>query len=248
MNLSVADGYDEMSLIGARIVKSVIEDNPKARLGLTTGRTPLGMYRLLSQWTADSLLDLSGVTIFTTEEYLGVGTRDKRSLYQWLKRAFLDPCRIRSAQIVRLQSESREPQLACQYFEDRMRSVGGLDIVVEGIGTNAHVGFNEPGSPACAGTRITGILTETRRYNFHYWRKEVPKYGMTIGLSGILAAKIVLLLASGKIKAEALRRAFCGPVTDEVPASHLQSVSNLEVVADREAASLLCSSGKEDSR
>lgn len=118
-------------------------------------------------------------------------------------------------------------------------SVGGLDLLVESIGINGHIGFNEPGSPPDAPSRILALTDDTLEYNITYWDREVPRYGLTIGLGTILAARQILLLVSGLAKADPLARALTGQITPDVPASILQKAPQVIVVADRDAASLL---------
>lgn len=233
MQLFVTENYAEMSKVAAEIVWAVVRAKPGAALGLTTGRTPIGLYRELAAGRAASFND---VQVFCLEEYLGVGPHDRRSLYAWLDRELIAPFRLPEKHIFRLHGESSEPQLSCMQFEARIRQAGGLDLVVEGIGPNGHIGFNEPGSPVDSPTRIVGLHDATVNYNEGYWDAQVPAYGMTTGLQTILSAGKVLLMASGSPKAEPLAKALRGPVTAALPASFLQLAPDLIVVADRAAA------------
>ncbi|MFL5661598.1 MAG: 6-phosphogluconolactonase [Ktedonobacteraceae bacterium] len=239
MKLIVARDYEEMSAIGADIVASVVTANPDAALGLTTGNTPVRLYgNLVTCYSAGSLR-LERARVFCTEEYLGIGPDDPCSLFGWLQRIFISPCDLAPSHVFRLRGEDPEPQLACQEFEEQIMRIGGLDLIVESIGINGHIGFNEPGSPPDAPSRVLALTDDTLEYNINYWDKEVPRYGLTIGLGTILAAKQILLLVSGQAKAEPLARALTGQITTDVPASILQKASQLIVVADKDAASLL---------
>lgn len=239
MKLIVTKDYAEMSTKGAEIVASIVRTNPRAVLGLTTGNTPMGLYSELVERHKSGTLPLNDVRVFCTEEYLGTGPDDYHALFSWLHRTLIAPCGLPPSNVFRLHAEAAEPQLACQEFEAAIHRAGGLDLLVEGIGINGHVGFNEPGSLFDSPTRVLALTDGTVEYNSNYWDATVPRYGLTIGLGTILAAKSILLLASGESKAEPLARALTGPVTPEVPASVLQRASHLIVVADQEAASLL---------
>ncbi|WP_188996520.1 6-phosphogluconolactonase [Paenibacillus nasutitermitis] len=245
MKLIIVDGYEEMSDAAADIVASVIADKPSAALGLTTGNTPMGLYKRLCARYREGRLPLQDIRVFSTEEYLGVPPDDRRSLYAWLKRELLEPCGIGQDRVFRMSGEDPEPQLACERFDRLLQTSGGMDLIVEGIGRNGHIGFNEPGSLPATRSRIVALTNETLDHNYEYWSDAVPQYGMTIGMANILSAKRILLMASGSAKAESLLKALHGPVTSAVPASFLQEAGNLTVLADKEAAKLLVSSERQ---
>lgn len=239
MKIIITNNYEEMSETAAELVASAIAANPSIKLGLTTGNTPVGLYIRLCERYRTGKLVLDGVSVFSTEEYLGVPPEDQRSLYSWLNREFIQPCGIAPDHVMRMRGEDVEPQLTCERFDEMILRAGGIDLIVEGIGRNGHIGFNEPGSMPNTRSRIVALTNETLDQNFHYWHNSVPQYGMTIGLATILAAKHILLMASGPQKAESLLRALTGPITPNVPASYLQKVPNVTVVADKEAAKLI---------
>ncbi|HEX7735671.1 MAG TPA: glucosamine-6-phosphate deaminase [Ktedonobacteraceae bacterium] len=243
MKLIVTNDYDEMSAQAAEIVVALIEQNPRATLGLTTGNSPVGLYRNLVERYQAGTLALNEIRVFCTEEYLGSSPHDPFGLFAWLHREFILPCHLPTEHVFRLRGEHAEPQLACMEFDTQIQSCGGLDLIVESIGLNGHIGFNEPGSPPDAPTRILALMNDTLEYNANYWGASVPRYGLTIGLRTILTAKSILLLVAGQAKAEPLARALTGPVTPEMPASILQGLPNLVVVADSAAASLLAHEG-----
>ncbi|MCC3374193.1 glucosamine-6-phosphate deaminase [Cohnella sp. REN36] len=239
MKLMITKDYQEMSLLAAEAVESVVRRKKNALLGLTTGNTPIGMYHALAEKSRAGELNMRETHIFSMEEYLGIPPDNYQSLYQWLNRVLIEPCGIASERVNRIDGSAPEPQLACQVFDRTIESMGGLDLVVEGIGTNGHIGFNEPMSPPDSPTRIVALSSETQTYNFAYWDELVPAHGITVGLAAIMKAKEIVLIASGSKKAYALKQALEGPVTSEIPASYLQLAPQLTIIADREAASLL---------
>jgi len=239
MKLYIAKDYDEMSAMAADYVTAFIQNKKDARVGLTTGNSPKGFYSVLAQKQQEGAIDLSQIKVFSLEEYLGVSPEDHRSLYSWLKRMVIDPCQLSDDQVYRIIGEDPEPQQACERYDQQIGEAGGLDLIVEGIGTNGHIGFNEPGSRLDCTTRIVGLTEETHTYNYAYWNGDVPRYGMTVGIQQMVNCGHVVLLASGVRKAEALKRTLCDAMTAEVPASYLQKLPELIVFADEEAASLI---------
>jgi glucosamine-6-phosphate deaminase len=246
MEIIITENYDEMSVRATEIVCSMLKQKPSSNLGLTTGKSPLGLYEKIVQLHRSGQIDLEKASIFSTEEYLGVGPEEYQSLYSWLNRSILSLCNIKNEQVVRLKGENPEPQLACEEFDRAIEEKGGLDLIVEGLGTNGHIGFNEPGSRGDSPTRIVSLSQETIDYNYQYWKNSVPSYGMTIGMGTILSANKILLLVSGRNKAKALLRALQGEITSDFPASFLQLAKNLTVIADKEAAELLQDSRRFD--
>jgi glucosamine-6-phosphate deaminase len=239
MKLAVTEDHETMGERAAQVLMEIVSRKPDAALGLTTGNTPLPMYVCLAKARRNGRFQTGRLRVFSTEEYLGAGAGHPKSLYGWLKRVFLDPCEVNDAQVCRMGGEDPEPQISCEHFDQAIRRLGGLDCVVEGIGINGHIGFNEPGTLPEYRSRIVALRPETVRYNRQYWNGSAPDYGMTIGMATILESDTVLLIASGKHKARALRQALIEPATPEVPASFLRHVPHLIVVADREAARLL---------
>ncbi|MBP3962674.1 glucosamine-6-phosphate deaminase [Paenibacillus lignilyticus] len=247
MRLIIVDDYEQMSKTAAALVADVIRSNPHASLGLTTGNTPIGMYEELSRMYRANMLSFRHTNIFCLEEYLGVGPEDERSLFSWLSRMFITPNEIPADHIHRLRGEDIEPQRACERFDDTIRRIGGLDLIVEGIGVNGHVGFNEPGSLMESRCRVVALSKTTLDYNTSYWNAEVPHYGMTVGIGNILEAKEVILMASGHAKALPLYHSLQGNVHADVPASYLQHARHLTVIADKEAAASLAFISEESS-
>jgi len=238
-DLRIVDDYDALSDLAAEIFVAVVGARHGAVVGLPTGHTPLGLYRRLALLRRRGL-DLSGLKVVCLDEYLGVGPSSPISLFGWLRRVAIGPLGIRESRVLRLPADDREPLLACAAFDRQLDRAGRLDLAVLGLGWNGHVGFNEPGSPPAARTRIVALQSGTRRRNGRYWagRPDIPRYGVTIGLRDIIRAKHILMLVSGRDKARILQTTLQGPVTPRVPASLLRR-GHLTVLADRPAAARL---------
>jgi glucosamine-6-phosphate deaminase len=246
MEIIITENYEEMSARAAEIVCSLLKKKPSSNIGLTTGNSPLGLYERMIRLHNLGQIDLRKATIFSTEEYLGVSHEAYHSLYSWLDRSILSHCDIKLEQVIRLKGENPEPQLACEEFDKAIEVRGGLDILVEGLGTNGHIGFNEPGSRMDSPTRIVALSQETIDYNYQYWQKPISNHGMTIGMEKILSANKLLLLVSGSHKAKSLLRTLQGKMTSDFPATFLQRAKSLTVIADKEAAVLLQDSRRTD--
>jgi glucosamine-6-phosphate deaminase len=230
VNLIVKSSYDELCAGAAQTVAEIVRAAPNARLCLPTGRTPLGMYRELIRLHRTGRLDFSRVRVFQLDEYIGLRPGHPDSFKSYLWREFLNHVNVRRANIHFIEND----------YEQAIRSAGGIDLLVLGIGINGHLGFNEPGSESDSRTRIVDLADATisgiRRI---FAPDELPHQAVTIGLATIMDAKRILLLASGAEKASILARAMTGPVTTAIPASILQSHPRVTVIADNEAVAAL---------
>ncbi|GIV01117.1 MAG: glucosamine-6-phosphate deaminase [Actinomycetota bacterium] len=238
LHISVFPDHEAMSRAAADLVAAAIRARPDARIVAPTGRTPTAMYRELARRRERGELDASRLTVYQLDEYEGVAPEDHRSLLGWLLRDFAEPLGIPPERVVPVPRDG-DPE-ACATYDAEVEREGGYDLAILGIGPNGHVGFNEPPSDADAPTRLVALSRESRRSNARYWgAEEVPRRAVTIGMRGLLAARSILLLASGSAKREIVRRALLGPVTPEVPASLLRTVglrsTEVRILLDRDA-------------
>ena len=235
LSITVVDDYDSLSVAGADFVGSLVSSKPSARVVVATGATPMGLYRELADRARAGSLDTSRVTVFQLDEYLGIPSDDHRSLFGWAVRSFVEPLRIPLENVVRVPADG-DPA-ACAAYDRAIDDSGGYDLAILGIGGNGHIGFNEPPSDAFAPTREVALSAGSVRSNASYWGGEehVPRRAVTVGMTALLSARKILLLASGTRKREIVRRALLGPTTPEVPASHLQDAEDVTVMVDREA-------------
>jgi glucosamine-6-phosphate deaminase len=237
MDLIIVDDYEALSRAGAGWLMEAIREQPDAVLVAATGDTPMGMYIELAQLQLRGLVDTSRLRVFQLDAYLGLAPDDRRSLFGWTRRSFIEPLGIAEANVVRLAGDARDPWEACRAYEAAARQLGGFDLSILGLGPNGHLGFNEPPSPPDAPTRVVDLNSESILSNARYWEGEeqVPRQALTCGMDLLLAARRTLLLVSGAHKHQILHRAMEGTQTPEVPASYLQSASNVTVLADRAA-------------
>ncbi|MFL5736158.1 MAG: 6-phosphogluconolactonase [Actinomycetota bacterium] len=230
----VCGDYDELSRSAADAVVARIVQNPALNVLAATGRTPMGLYSELVRRRDE--FDASRVRVFQLDEYSGVGIEDRRSLLRWLVRSLTDPLGITKEQIVRFDTDA-EPAAAVAAFEDELGKAGGFDLAILGIGANGHLGFNEPPSDAEAPTREVELTDASVETSAGYWGDagDVPTRALTVGMRDLLAAREILLLASGASKRAIARRALHAAVTPEVPASYLQRAEHVTAFVDRAA-------------
>jgi glucosamine-6-phosphate deaminase len=237
VNLIVVDDYRALSQAGADWLVEGIRAKPDATIVVATGDTPMGVYRELATRRSRGLVDTSRLRAFQLDAYLGLAPDDRRSLFGWMQRSFIEPLGIAEANVIRLAGDAADPWEACRAYAAAAHRAGGFDLSVLGLGPNGHLGFNEPLSPPDAPTRVVDLTPESILSNARYWGGEdqVPPRALTCGMDLLLAARRTLLLVSGAHKHHILHRAIEGPQTPEVPASYLQAAPNVTIVADRAA-------------
>jgi glucosamine-6-phosphate deaminase len=237
MRLMVVEDEAALARAGADLVGAAIATRPQAAVLVATGRTPMGMYRELAQRRQRGELDTTGLRVFQLDDYLGLPADDRRSLYRWMKSAFLDPLGIPESRVVRLPGDAPDPPAACLAYELAVREAVGIDLSILGLGPNGHLGFNEPGSDPQAPTRVVELTEASVASNATYWGGThlVPRRALTAGMTVLLAARQTVLVVSGEHKRQVLRRVVEGPPTPDVPASYLRLAPRVTVLADRAA-------------
>ena len=241
MDIAIVDGGQAVHL-AADLFADLFATRPDAVVGLATGSTPTALYRELAvRKSRGELADLSRITGFALDEYIGLPDDHPERYARVLAREWTEPLGL-SPQQVRL-PDTREPYLdtAGERYEAEMVDAGGVDIQILGLGRNGHVGFNEPGSSLRSRTRLKTLSRQTREDNARFFTgiDEVPRYCMTQGLATVLGARQILLMACGGAKAEAVAAAIEGPVSAHTPASVLQFHERVTVLVDEAAASRL---------
>ncbi len=241
MEVIVTRDYDEMSKTAARVVAQVLNLKPNAVLGLATGSTPLGLYRELIRMHREDGLDFSQVTTFNLDEYVGLPRTHPQSYYYFMQENLFKHINVPKQNIYVPSGTTSNYAAFCQWYEQRIRECGGIDLQVLGIGTDGHIAFNEPSSSLGSRTRIKTLARQTIEDNARFFGSpdEVPVYAITMGVGTILEARKIMLLASGRQKAPAVAAAIEGPVTSMITASALQLHRDAMCIIDREAASQL---------
>ncbi|MED3645743.1 glucosamine-6-phosphate deaminase [Halalkalibacterium halodurans] len=237
MKIIEAKHFDDMSLKAAQFMIEKVQRDPTITLGLATGGTPQKMYELLINDHRINGTSYHQVTTFNLDEYIGLDRHDPNSYYTYMHKALFDHIDIRDEQAFLPNGTASNLNAECERYEALIRQHGGIDLQVLGIGANGHIGFNEPGTSFESSTHIVKLTESTREANARYFNdlSEVPTEAITMGIQSIMNAKEILLLASGKKKADALYQLIHGKVDESFPASVLQRHEQVTIIADREA-------------
>lgn len=243
MKIVIKKTYREISQAAASIVSDILTQKPTAVLGLATGSTPLGMYEELVRLYREGRLDFSRATTFNLDEYLGLAADHPQSYRRFMDENLFDHININKERTHVPDGSLSADRVDehCEEYEAAIRRAGGIDLQVLGIGGNGHIAFNEPGSPLSSRTRLVALDEQTIKDNARFYdsEDEVPRFAISMGIGTILEAREIILIANGAKKAPVVAEAIEGEVTSRVPASALRMHSNVTVILDKEAASLL---------
>lgn len=238
MKIIIKENYQQMSEEAALFVKKRILEKPDIVLGLATGETPLGLYKELIKMYQKGDLDFSKITTFNLDEYLSLEPSHPQSYHFYMQQNFFKHINIKKENIFILNGMAEDIVAYCEWYENKIKEKGGIDLQILGIGRNGHIGFNEPGTDFNSITRVVSLEKTTIEDNARFFKniEEVPRKAITMGIKTILDSKECLLLASGIKKREIVNRFLKGPVSSEVPASALKNHKNVTIILDKEAA------------
>ena len=223
-------------------VADALQQNPALVLGLPTGRTPLLLYEQLAMLAVEGHADFSRVTTFNLDEFLGIPASHPGSYRSFMQRYLFDRVNVDPSRVNFLKGDAGDPLEECCRYEKAIDEAGGIDLLILGIGTNGHIGFNEPGPGLTARTHRVTLKPETRRSNAGLFGNDpdaVPGEALSMGMGTILGAKSVVLLATGEKKAACVEQLVRGPITTQLPASFLQLHPDVEIMLDAAAAGRL---------
>jgi len=233
------------SLFVAKKIAALIRGKEKNKeqcvLGLATGKTPLKLYAELIRMHREEKLSFRHVIAFNLDEYYPIERTAKQSYYRFMKENLFDHIDIDPANCHIPDGElpKADMKVFCEKYEQEILNAGGIDLQILGIGSNGHIGFNEPGSSRYSKTRVTPLEISTRLSNAGDFESvtQVPRLSVTMGISTILKSRKIILMAFGSNKAPALQKSIEGNSTEEMPASLLQQHDDTLFVADQSAAS-----------
>ena len=239
MKIYKAKDYKDMSRKAANIISAQVIMKPNCVLGLATGSTPIGTYDQLVEWYNKGDLDFSEVTTVNLDEYKGLPRTNDQSYYYFMHQHLFDRVNINPEQTNVPNGMEPDAEKECGRYEELIRSVGGVDLQLLGLGHNGHIGFNEPGVAFEKETHCVDLTESTIEANKRFFESadDVPKQAYTMGIKTIMQAKKILIVVNGEGKADIVERAFFGPVTPEVPASILQMHNDVTLVGDEAALS-----------
>lgn len=224
MRIVKVKDYEELSERAAMLIAAQIQIKPDCVLGLATGSTPIGTYEKLIRMYREQKADFAEVTSVNLDEYVGLDENSDQSYRYFMNQHLFDHVNIEKTRTHVPNGRAEDLEQECRRYDALIDGLGGIDLQLLGIGNNGHIGFNEPAGAFATGTHVVelGVSTIEANSRFFISRDQVPKKAVTMGIADILQAKKILLIASGKEKAQIVQQATEGPVTPQVPASILQ--------------------------
>jgi glucosamine-6-phosphate deaminase len=235
VNVRIFDDAARASRAVARLIARQLELQPASVLGLPTGRTSVAVYKELVRLGPD----FSRARTFNLDEFVGMPAQHRRSFHAFMDRHLFCRVNLPRGRGHFLDGDARDLDAECARFERAIAAAGGIDLLVLGIGANGHIGFNEPGKALFARTHRARLTAATRRANaglFAGRPSKVPREALSMGMGTILAARAIVLIATGRSKARAINAMFSGRITPSVPASFLQLHQDTTLVLDRAAS------------
>ena len=239
MRVYKVKNYDEMSRKAANLIAAQIITKPDSVLGLATGSTPVGTYKYLVEKYNNGDLDFSEVKTANLDEYKGLTRESEQSYYYFMYSNLFQHVNINMDNTNIPNGMADDADAECRRYEDVIRSLGGVDLQVLGLGHDGHIGFNEPADIFEGPTHCVDLTEMTIEANKRFFASadDVPRQAFTMGIGTIMRSRKFIFAVSGKDKAAILKKALYGPVTPEVPASILQFHPDVIVIADEEALS-----------
>ena len=240
MRIEVLDTTREIACRVSAILLDQVQAKPDSVLGFATGSSPIETYQMLIEAYREGKADFSRVTTFNLDEYCALSQEDPHSYYAFMREQLFGPAGFSYERVHFLSGLAEDHEAICRAYREEIRQAGGIDIQLLGIGRNGHIGFNEPGDTFSDGPFRVQLAQSTLDANARFFENGMPpRFALTMGIGDILAAKKVLLIATGDSKANAVRAMVRGEVTPQCPASALQTHPDTTVFLDRAAARLL---------
>lgn len=239
MKIIIKPNYEEMSKKCAAIFLQEIQKKKNIVLGMPAGNTPLGVYEKLVKTYKKGKIDFSKVITFNLDEYIGLPKKDKRSFTCYMFNNFFNYINIKKSNIHIPDGNAKDFKRHCIEYEKQIKKSMGIDLMLLGIGPNGHIGFNEPGSSFNSRTRVVELSDEIIKRDKKVFNGKVPKFVITMGVRTIMESRKIILIASGRKKAQIIKRAIEGHITSEVPASFLRLHPDVTYILDKEAGSKL---------
>lgn len=239
MKIYKVKDYEEMSRKAAAVIASQIISKPDSVLGLATGSTPIGTYKHLVAAYKAGDLDFSQIKSANLDEYRGLTKDNNQSYYYFMNNHLFQHVNIDPANTNIPDGTNNDPDAECARYEEVIKSLGGVDLQLLGLGHDGHMGFNEPCDHFDKITHCVDLTEMTIEANKRFFASadDVPRQAYTMGCGTIMRAKKILILVSGADKADILYQVVNGPVTPQVPASLLQFHPDVILIADEAAMS-----------
>ena len=240
MKVIITENYDEMSKKAAELIIDVVKKNPNAVLGFATGTSPIGTYENLIKDCKENGTSYKNITTVNLDEYVGLTADHDQSYAYFMRTTLFDHIDIDQKNTHLPCGSASDLQKECDRY-NALLDEKKQDVQVLGLGSNGHIGFNEPNTPFDSVTHIVDLTENTIKDNSRLFNSidEVPRQALSMGIKNIMQAKSIVMVVSGKNKAQALKGMVNGEITPELPASVLQLHPFVTVICDKDAASLL---------
>lgn len=241
MNVLIYDTEEQIGIAAGNYMCGQVLQKPNSVLGLATGSTPLKPYKQMIDLCKKGVVDFSNVTTFNLDEYVNLDVKDKNSYHTFMHENLFDHINIPEENINFLNGNAEDLDAECEAYEKKIKAAGGIDIQLLGIGSNGHIAFNEPSDCFQRWSHVVKLKESTVKDNSRFFKSidEVPTQAVTMGIGSIMQAKKILIIALGENKAKAIKQLIDGNVTPQCPASVLQFHTDVTLMLDRGAASLL---------
>jgi len=233
---------DELARLAAGAIEKLLRSRPDAVLGLATGSSPIPIYDELVRLHVEQGLSFARAKAFTLDEYVGLPSENPQRYLNVIEHEVVERLDFAPGAVRGPDGLAADLAAACAAYEDEITEAGGVDLQILGIGTDGHVGFNEPGSSLASRTRIKTLTEQTRADNARFFAGDinaVPQHCLTQGLATIMQARHIMLIATGRAKADAVHQLVEGPVSAMWPATILQHHPHVTVLIDNAAAGRL---------
>lgn len=238
MEIIVSKNYDELSKKAANFIIDLIKDKPDSVLGLATGGTPEGMYAELVKAYEAGKISFKDVKTYNLDEYIGLDGNHEQSYRHFMNKQLFDHVDIDKNNTYVPNGKAEDLEAECENYEKILKDLSYADIQILGIGTNGHIGFNEPAEELILPTHVEPLVEATIEANSRYFdsKDEVPKEAISMGIGSILKAKHIILLASGPSKNEIMKYFNNDKISTNIPASLIKLHPNVTIIMDEEAA------------
>lgn len=240
MNIIIRPDYDAMSAATADFITDYVQQHPQALLCFPSGETPTGTLHYLIDYARSGKVDFSRCRFVGLDEWVGLGREEEGSCQHYMYAHFFDPLAIRPEQIIFFNARANDLDQECRRVNDWLNDNGPIDVMLVGVGMNGHIGLNEPGISFDLYAHHASLDPVTKTVGQKYFTKQIQlEEGITLGIKHLREAGIAILFASGAKKAEVIAKAVEGEVTNQLPASIMQTHPNGYLFLDQEAASQL---------
>ncbi len=241
MRFNIFESPKEASVFASNIIAEQIKEKENTVLGLATGSTPIETYQNLIEKNKNKEISFEKVGTVNLDEYVGLHGDHEQSYRYFMNTNLFDHIDIAKEKTHVPLGDAEDLEKMCKEYEKLIQDLGGIDLQVLGIGNNGHIAFNEPDEQLYSETHVTDLTESTIEANKRFFesKDEVPRKAVTMGMSSILRAKHIIVLAFGASKADVVKRLEDAYLDPQCPVTFLKMHENVDIIVDKEAASKL---------